>query len=225
MKAMIFAAGRGDRMRPLTDTTPKPLLMLAGQPIIVHTILACKAAGIEEIVINVSYKAAMIMEALGNGSRWDVNIHYSQEGEPPLETAGGIIKALPLLGSEPFVALSGDIWTSYDLGHLFSCLSDLELAHLVMVKNPDFNPKGDFCLMPSGILSRDEGQRLTYGNIGLFHPDLFAGLPVQRLGLGALLREYLDSGKISGEYFTGEWFNIGTPADLAHAQSVLKETL
>lgn len=225
MKAMIFAAGRGERMRPLTDTTPKPLLTLAGQSLIAHAILACKQAGIEQIIINVSYKAEMIMQALGNGSEWGVNIQYSQEGEPPLETAGGIIKALPLLGDEPFIAMSGDIWTNYDLSLLLPRANQVTLAHLVMVKNPDYNTKGDFCLLPNGILSTSDDLRLTYGNIGLFHPDLFKNLPVQRMGLGNLLRDHLASGKITGEYFHGEWLNIGTPEQLQHAQDVLKETL
>jgi len=225
MKAMIFAAGRGERMRPLTDNVPKPLLMLAGQPLIVHAILSCKNAGIDQIVVNVSYKADLIMKELGDGSQWGVSIQYSQEGEPPLETAGGIIKALPLLGEKPFIVMSGDIWTNYDLSLLLSRTKQVKLAHLVMVKNPEDNPNGDFCLMPNGVLSTSDNVRLTYGNIGLFHPHLFNDLPVQRLGLGNLLRDYLKSGDITGEYFNGEWLNIGTPAQLAQAQHVLKETL
>lgn len=225
MRAMIFAAGRGERMRPLTDKTPKPLLMLAGQPLIVHAILACRQANITEIVINVSYKSGEIMSALGNGSQWGVQIQYSQEDDPPLETAGGIIKALPLLGDKPFVAISGDIWSNYDLSLLFPHVEKLKLAHLVMVKNPDYHDRGDFALLPNGVLSGEETVRLTYGNIGLFHPDLFKNLPVQRLGLGNLLRDHLNSGKLTGEYFSGDWFNIGTIEQLQLAEEQLKETL
>lgn len=225
MKAMIFAAGRGERMRPLTDETPKPLLMLAGKPLIVHAILACKAAGIRDIVINVSYKADKIMQALGDGSTWHVNIQYSKESEPPLETAGGIIKALPLLGDEPFIAMSGDIWTNYDLSVLFPHAQNLKLAHLVMVPNPDYNEKGDFALLPNGEISDNQTARLTYGNIALLHPTLFAGLPEQRLGLGTLLRKHLHTHNITGEEYKGPWLNIGTPAELLHAESHLKETL
>lgn len=225
MKAMIFAAGRGERMRPLTDTTPKPLLMLAGQPIIVHAILACKQSGINDLVINVSYKAELIMTALGDGSQWGVRIQYSQEDEPPLETAGGIIKALSLLGSDPFIALSGDIWSNYDLTHLISRADQIKLAHLVMVPNPDFKTQGDFSLSTQGILSDQGDNLLTYGNMGLFHPDLFKGIPLQRLGLGKVLRDHLSSGLITGEKFSGEWFNIGTVEQLTRAENMLRESL
>jgi MurNAc alpha-1-phosphate uridylyltransferase len=225
MKAMIFAAGRGERMRPLTDITPKPLILLAGQPLIVHAILACQQAGIRDIIINVSYKAETIMQALGDGSHWGVNIHYSQEAEPPLETAGGIIKALPLLGHDPFIALSGDIWTNYDLRQLIHRADSVKLAHLIMVPNPDFKTQGDFVLQSNRVLSNAGSDRLTYGNIGLFHPDLFQNLPVERLGLGALLHQHLNSGHITGELYTGEWFNIGTIDQLAQAEHMLKETL
>jgi MurNAc alpha-1-phosphate uridylyltransferase len=225
MKAMIFAAGRGERMRPLTDTTPKPLIELAGEPIIVHAIRACKEAGIEEIVINLSYKADMIQEALGDGSRWGVTLHYSQEADPPLETAGGVIKALPLLGPDPFIALSGDVWSNYDLRQLYLRTGSLKLAHLIFVPNPDFHQKGDFGLNENGVVVDHPYDRYTYGNIGLFHPDLFKNLPVQRLGLGALFRQHLSTGEITGEIFSGEWFNIGTLEELARAQQQLKETL
>lgn len=221
MKAMIFAAGRGERMRPLTDTTPKPLVMLRGEPLIVHVILACKRAGITEIIINVCYQAQSIMSALGDGSVWGVRIQYSQESEPPLETAGGIIKALPLLGFEPFLVHSCDVWTNYDLSDLFVRQNNLKLAHLVMVKNPDYHPQGDFGLLPDGRLSLKMEDRLTYASFGLYDPRLFQDLPVQRLGLGKIFRDNMDL--LTGELFEGEWFNIGTVADLAQAENNLKE--
>jgi MurNAc alpha-1-phosphate uridylyltransferase len=201
------------------------LIPLAGQPLIVHGILACKQAGITQIIINLSYKSEMIRQALGDGSRWSVNIEYSLEGEPPLETAGGIVKALPLFENAPFIAMSGDIWTNYDLSQLASRIKTLKLAHLIMVPNPDFKTQGDFVLMPHGVLSDEGSDRCTYGNIGLFHPDLFKDLPGERLGLGKLLYRYLDSGQITGELYTGEWFNIGTAEQLTQAEHMLKETL
>jgi MurNAc alpha-1-phosphate uridylyltransferase len=223
MKAMIFAAGRGERMRPLTDNYPKVLLPLAGKPLIVHSILACKAAGIDEIVINLSYQGEKIRQALGEGREWGVRLQYSEEGEPALETAGGIIQALPLLGDQPFLALSGDIYTHYPLQDLIRRADQLDLAHLILVPNPDFKTQGDFGLDPKGILSSRSGSPLTYGNMGIFHPCLFEGIPVQRLGLGKVIRDQLDSGRISGECYEGPWFNLGTPEQLLHAERVLKE--
>lgn len=225
MKAMIFAAGRGERMRPLTDTLPKPLLTLADKPIIVHAIEACKLAGITELVLNVSYLADKIMNALGDGSAFGVTLHYSIEGSPPLETAGGIIKALPLLGPEPFLVFSGDIWTAYDLRSLVAQAAQVELAHLVLVPNPSYHPEGDFVLLPDGRLSDEINGRYTYGNLGIFHPKLFEGLPEQRLRLGKVLYDNLKSGKITGELYTGPWFNMTTPHDLYQAEKTLKETV
>jgi MurNAc alpha-1-phosphate uridylyltransferase len=165
------------------------------------------------------------MTSLGDGSQWDVRIQYSEEGEPPLETAGGIVKALPLLGEDPFVVMSGDIWTNYDLTELLSKSSQVRFAHLVMVKNPDYHPDGDYGLLPNGQLIACDDNRYTYGSFGLYHPDLFKDLPVERLGLGKLFREKLDTGFITGELFEGKWFNIGTPEDLILAQDELKEML
>lgn len=224
MKAMIFAAGRGERMRPLTDTVPKPLLLIGDKPIIVHAIEACREAGITELVINLSYLADIIMEALGDGSRWGVKLHYSIEGDPPLETAGGIINALPLLGSDPFLVFSADVWTRYDLSTLVTRASQVKLAHLVLVPNPSYHPTGDFVLLPDGTLCDEASGRYTYGSFGILHPKLFEGFPVQRMRLGSLLYDNLKTGFITGELYQGPWYNMTTPEDLYQAQEALKET-
>jgi len=221
MKAIIFAAGRGERMRPLTDTTAKSLLMLAGKPLIVHNIERCQQAGIKDIVINVSYKGDEIKQALGDGSRFGVSIQYSTEDEA-LETAGGIIKALPLLGDKPFIAISADIWADFDLKKLSMQPLNNALAHLLLVNNPDFHPRGDFTLI-DGIVCQGAQPRFTYANAGIYHPALFQPLPEQKLSLGALLNERLSEGKVTGEVFEGHWFNLGTPEQLKHAELALKE--
>lgn len=220
MKAMIFAAGRGERMRPLTDTTPKPLLELAGKPLIVQNIERCKAAGIEDIVINVSYHADKIKAALGDGSKFGVRIQYSHE-DPVLETAGGVIKALPLLGDKPFLGLAADVWADLNLQSLIAQAEHVDYAHLVLVDNPEFHPDGDFALM-DGVVKPSGKPRYTYSSIGIYHPKMFADLPEQRLGLGELLHQHLSHGKITGEHYQGKWFNLGTPEQLETAERLLK---
>ncbi|MGL4767096.1 MAG: N-acetylmuramate alpha-1-phosphate uridylyltransferase MurU [Formosimonas sp.] len=224
--AMIFAAGRGERMRPLTDHTPKPLLEVAGVPLIVQQIRLIRAAGIEHIVINHAWLGARIEAALGDGAAFGVHLHYSAE-QTALETAGGIVKALPLLqahsDSPMFLAVSGDIYTDYNYASLHAKAAQMARAsqphmHLVMVDNPDFHPKGDFVLDSDTLhdLSHPKGRALTFGNIGLYDMRQFTGLPLgEKIPMSPYYRHAIAHGVASGEYFQGTWENVGTPEQLA----------
>jgi len=213
MKAMILAAGRGERMRSLTDSTPKPLLKVAGKPLIAYTLERLAAAGFKEIVINVAYLGHQIMDYCGDGQHWQVAIRYSDEGESALETAGGIAKALPLLGDKPFLVVNADIWFDYPLLRLRD--KAIDLAHLVMIANPPHHPLGDFCLHETGLLTEQGPSKLTFSGIGIYDPALFAQVTVgQALKLRPVLNQALRQGRVSGEYFDGLWLDIGTPERL-----------
>ncbi|OGA01116.1 MAG: mannose-1-phosphate guanylyltransferase [Betaproteobacteria bacterium RIFCSPLOWO2_02_FULL_62_17] len=214
MKAMILAAGRGERVRPLSDVTPKPLLTAGGKPLIVWMLERLREGGIREIVINHAHLGAQIEAALGDGARFGVSIRYSAECEA-LETAGGIANALDLLGDAPFIAAAGDIYCDYDFGKLCSRDLGAGLAHLVLIPNPPHNLKGDFALDGSA-LQNNGSPRHTFSGIGLYDPRLFTGIkPGSRHKLAHLLREAADAGKASGELYVGDWFDIGTPERLA----------
>lgn len=213
MKVMILAAGHGKRMLPLTETTPKPLLKVAGHSLIEWQLVKLARAGFSDVVINLHHLGEQIPTALGTGERWGVHIAYSRETEL-LETAGGIINALPLLGDEPFVIVNGDVWTDYDFSRLHSALSPEVLAHLVLVPNAEHHPEGDFHLAADGLLDVNGKPRLTYSGISVLHPTLFAGLPVQRLALAPVLREAMAQQQVSGELFSGDWQDIGSPQRL-----------
>ena len=219
MRAMILAAGRGKRMGELTKDTPKPLLKLANRYLIEYSIEALSKAGISDIVINVSYHAALIMDVLGNGSRYGVMIHYSEE-EEALETGGGILKALPLLGDDPFIVLSADIISDYPLKKL--SLRSESLAHLVLVDNPFFHPEGDFYL-EEGMIQPQGKKKLTFGNIGLYHPALFSGYTLQKFPLNIIFQDAIKKGKITGEYYSGFWRNLGTLGDLISCEKAIRE--
>jgi MurNAc alpha-1-phosphate uridylyltransferase len=217
LKAMLLAAGRGERMRPLTDVTPKPLLEVAGKPLIVWHIENLVRAGIRELVINHAHLGAQIEEALGDGSRWDARIQYSPEAQA-LETAGGIANALPLLGDGPFAVINGDIFCDYDFGHLPERAAALQTngdtAHLVLASNPPHHPDGDFGLLQQRIT--DSTPRLTFSGIGIYHPMLFADIPRGSIApLAPLLRKQIALGKVSGEHHRGLWVDVGTPQRLA----------
>lgn len=216
MKAMILAAGKGERLRPLTLHTPKPLVRVGDKPLIEYHIEALARAGIRELVINHAWLGAQIEAALGDGARWGVRIAYSPEGEP-LETGGGIRKALPLLGDQPFVVVNGDIFTDYDFARL--CDIEVASAHLVLVDNPEHHAEGDFAWC-EGRLVPDRGgvPRLTYSGIAVLHPRLFADSPEGAFRLAPLLRRALDVGMVSGEHFTGCWLDVGTHERLAQAE-------
>ncbi|NPT56297.1 N-acetylmuramate alpha-1-phosphate uridylyltransferase MurU [Paraburkholderia elongata] len=221
-KAMIFAAGRGERMRPLTDTCPKPLLEVGGKPLIVWQIERLARAGFQTIVINHAWLGERIEAALGDGSRWGVQLRYSAEDEA-LETAGGIVQALPFLEdedkSEVFVAVSGDVYADFDYATLNTRAEELKALtgpgmHLVMVPNPAFHPNGDFGLV-NGMLSLDAHPRFTFGNIGLYDTRMFRDLPRgTRRALTPYYRETIARGLASGELYEGLWENVGTPAQL-----------
>ncbi|PPD31920.1 MAG: mannose-1-phosphate guanylyltransferase [Methylomonas sp.] len=213
MKAMILAAGRGERMRHLTEDTPKPLLKVAGKALIEYSLEALAKAGFTEIVINVAYLGHQIKTYCGNGSRWGVSIQYSDEGETALETAGGIAKALPLLGQDPFLVVNADILFDYPLAELRH--KHIDWAHLVMIDNPPHHPQGDFCLQTDGTLSEQGEPKFTFSGIGVYHADMFADVPVgQPLKLRPLLNAGMQQQRINGEYFNGLWRDIGTPERL-----------
>ena len=216
MKAMILAAGRGKRLRPLTDHTPKPLLPVADKPLIQYHIEALVAAGIHELVINHAHLGSRVEEELGDGSLWGVNISYSPEVEA-LGTAGGIFNALPLLGSKPFVVVNGDIWTDYDFGSL--SLTGDKLAHLVLVPNPAHHPDGDFAL--DDRVSVNGEPRWTFSGIGIYCPELFRNCCAGAFPLAPLLRQAAAKGRVSGELFAGQWTDVGTPERLRDLEGML----
>ncbi|MDC9724913.1 MAG: nucleotidyltransferase family protein [Gammaproteobacteria bacterium] len=208
MKVIILSAGRGERLRPLTDKTPKPLLHAGKLRIIEHTIQSLVRAGFKDIVINTAHLSGQFPELLGDGDAYNATITYSPEQEGGLETAGGIINALPLLGDEPFLVVNGDIWTDYPFENL-AHYKLKELGHLVFVDNPEHNPTGDFSLQ-SGKVSLDGDNKVTYSGIAIYHPALFANLDVQRLALKPLLLEAISKQMLSGEHYQGKWSDIGT---------------
>ncbi|MEK6806719.1 MAG: N-acetylmuramate alpha-1-phosphate uridylyltransferase MurU [Pseudomonadota bacterium] len=208
MKAMILCAGRGIRMVPLTDHTPKPLIAVRGRPLIEHHLLSLKAAGIREFVINLGWLGEKIRTHLGDGAKHGVQIHYSEEGWPALETGGGIFRALPLLGTEPFVVVNGDIYVDYDFSKL-STLREPEQAHLVLVLNPAHNPKGDFGLVNGRVVTACT-ESYTFSGISVLHPKLFEGQTGGAFQLAPLLRDAALRGEVSGELFSGLWSDVGT---------------
>ncbi|MCM2310059.1 MAG: nucleotidyltransferase family protein [Steroidobacteraceae bacterium] len=214
MRAMILAAGRGERMRPLTLARPKPLLEAGGAPLIVHHLRALRSAGFTDVVLNLSWLGDQIRGALGDGSQHGVRIHYSDEGPEPLETGGGIFRALPLLGAGPFVVLNGDVWTDLDWSALRERLAPQDLAHLVLVPNPAHNPNGDFVLESARIVET-AGERLTFSGVGVYRAELFDGCRDGIFKLAPLLRAAARAGRVSGEIHTGTWLDIGTPERLA----------
>jgi MurNAc alpha-1-phosphate uridylyltransferase len=235
MKAMILAAGRGNRMRPLTDHTPKPLLTAGGRTLIEHQIDKLKAAGFTELVVNHAHLGERIEAYLGDGSRYGLSIRYSAEGraighEGALETGGGILKALPMLadGDEPFLVTNGDVWCDFDYGRLVdaSAIADDDLASIVLVDNPGHNTGGDFALA-GGRVTRDEGEKLTFAGIGLYRPALFAGhdrdAPPSAFPLAPLLFNAMDRGLVGGLKHSGCWLDVGTPQRLEQLDRMLTE--
>lgn len=209
---MILAAGRGERMRPLTDDTPKPLLAVGGRPLIDYHLEALARAGIDGVVINLAWLGKCIREHVGDGAAFGLSVHYSDEGEQALETAGGIVNALPLLGERPFLVVNGDIFTDVDFSAL--SLPPGRLAHLVLVDNPSWHPRGDFALAADGSVGEAGTAGLTYAGIGLFAPGLFAGCSASVRPLAPLLRSASAAGQVSGEHHRGAWHDVGTPERL-----------
>lgn len=234
MKALILAAGRGERMRPLTDATPKPLLAAGGKRLIEWHLEKLAAIGIDEVVVNIAHLAAQFPATLGDGARYGLRIVYSREGDEPLETGGGLLHALPLLGDGPFIVVNGDIWADYDFVRLPR--EPAGLAHLMLVDNPPHHPQGDFWLAGDGSIAVDapsDGRRLTYAGIGVYRPELLHGwrgvighapgaraLP-PRFQLAPLLNAAARAGRISGEHHRGAWTDVGTPERLAALDATL----
>jgi MurNAc alpha-1-phosphate uridylyltransferase len=218
MKAMLLAAGRGERMRPLTDTTPKPLLRIGGQTMIERHIHALARAGITELVINHAHLGEQLVAAMGDGHAYGVRIAWSAESGGALETGGGIFNALPLLGEAPFLVVNTDIWTDFPFASLPA--EPNGLAHLVMVDNPEHHAEGDFSLS-AGRLSQRGPAMLTFSGIGVYRPALFAGCSPGAFPLAPLLRRAMDAGQISGEHYHGSWFDIGTPERLEAVNRVV----
>ncbi|MCD5989032.1 nucleotidyltransferase family protein [Pseudomonas sp. CDFA 553] len=219
MKAMILAAGKGERMRPLTLHTPKPLVRAGGVPLIEYHLRALHEAGFHDVVINHAWLGQQIEDYLGGGERLGLRIAYSPEGEP-LETGGGIFRALPLLGDQPFMVVNGDVWTDYDFSALRVPMAGL--AHLVLIDNPEHHPQGDFSLIDGQVRdSSDAGARLTYSGIAILHPKLFADCQAGAFKLAPLLRAAMEQGQVTGEHFTGQWVDVGTHERLAQVEQLL----
>lgn len=222
MKAMILAAGRGERMRPLTDTTPKALLKAGGKYLIEYHLLALANAGIREVVINHAHLGEQFEPALGDGSRYGVNITYSPEGDSGLETGGGIFNALPLLGDDPFMVINADVWTDYPFEQLLHHPGGQ--AHLVLVSNPPQHPQGDFALQGDRVLPQglsEAGGHLTFSGIGVYRPTLFASCVAGTFPLAPILRAAVLQGEVSGEHYSGRWFDVGTPERLQQLDQLL----
>lgn len=237
MKALILAAGLGERMRPLTNTTPKPLLHAGGKPLIVWHLEKLAALGMREVVINTSWLAGRFAQVLGDGAQWGLRLRYSYEGETPLETGGGIWHALRQFGDESasgdaFLAINGDIWSDYDFAHLPRA-TDAD-AHLVLVDNPPQHPHGDFVLRDDGHIDPDGDGKLTFAGIGIYRSSLFDGWrgiignaagveeSPPRFKLAPLLRAAMARGRVTGEHHSGRWTDVGTPERLAQLDSELR---
>jgi MurNAc alpha-1-phosphate uridylyltransferase len=212
MKAMLLAAGRGERMRPITDSLPKPLVRVGGRALIAWHLDALARSGIHEVVINLSWLGEQLRAALGDGSDFGVRITWSDEGPVPLETGGGIFRALPLLGPEPFLVVNGDIWTDIDFGRLR--LEPEAHAHLVLIPNPPHHPRGDFGLDEGFIVNRDH-DRYTYCGVGVYRPEFFSGCTAGRFPLLPLLNRAISARLLRGELHRGEWCDVGTAERLA----------
>ena len=225
MKAMILAAGLGNRMRPLTLHTPKPLLEVGGKPLIVWHIEKLQKIGVTEIVINTAWLGEKLATTLGDGSQFGVNILWSHEGEG-LETAGGIINALPLLGDEPFILVNGDVWTTMDFASLLDVQLGEQQAHLVLVENPPQHLKGDF-ILSNGLAYTFEqeqlGEALTYSGIAVLHPRMFAGLENGKRPLAPLLKQAMQQQQVSAEKLQGIWVDVGTPERLEQLDQQIKQ--
>ncbi len=228
MRAMILAAGRGERMRPLTDTTPKPLLPVAGKPLIAWHLERLARAGFQDVVINHAWLGNLIESTLGDGRQWGLSIHYSAEGTA-LETAGGIATALPLLGQEPFLVINGDIWCDWDLSRAKQAADLIKERHglgwLLLVNNPLHHPEGDFGLDDQGHVTLTGSSRLTFSGVGVYDPQLFAGLkPGVPSKLAPLLRQEMVEQRVIGAHHHGIWIDVGTPQRLMELDQMVRAT-
>lgn len=211
--AMLLAAGRGERLRPITQSVPKPLVRVGGKPLIVYHLEALARAGVRDVVVNLSWLGGQIRSALESGAQHGLSIVYSEEGPEPLETGGGIVRALPLLGSAPFLVVNADIWTDMDFGRCSQLPADAD-ARIVLTSNPAHHPRGDFALEDGWVIER-ESNRYTYTGVGLYRPEFFADCPLGRFPLLPLLKRAIAARRLRGEHFDGQWFDVGSPERLA----------
>jgi len=216
---MILAAGRGERMRPLTDVTPKPLLQAGPHRLIEYHLINLARAGFTEVIINIAWLRQQIIETLGKGEKYNINISYSNEGDQALETGGGIFNALPLLGDEPFLVVNGDVWTDYPFENLRS-LQLKDKAHLILINNPEHNPTGDFAIN-NGRLLNNANDKFTFSGIGVYSKEFFTTSSDGKYPLAPMIRKYIDSNEISGEVYDGRWIDIGTPQRLESLTELL----
>ncbi|GGB61386.1 nucleotidyltransferase family protein [Shewanella inventionis] len=225
MKAMILAAGRGERLRPLTDTLPKPLVNVAGKPLIEYHLEKLAQLGVKEVVINHAWLGHKLPQVLGDGQRWGITIHYSGETEA-LETAGGIKQALPLLGTDPFLVINGDIFIDTLPGNLNWAVEQVSQGHaaafLWLVDNPEHHPQGDFSVDAASTLSVNDSQKLTFSGIGVYHPQFFNPVPAGKQALGPLLKEAISKQQVKGAYFNTYWCDVGTLARLEQLERRLQ---
>jgi len=221
MKAMILAAGRGERLRPLTDNIPKPLLMAGSRRLIEYHLFNLASAGFKDVIINVAWLGQKIIDALGNGEKYNLNITYSDEGVQALETGGGIYNALSLLGDEPFLVINGDVWTDYPFKKLLN-FSLQDKAHLVLVNNPDHNRDGDFSILNNRLIENSLEKKYTFSGVGVYSADFFKGHSSGKFPLAPMIRQYITENEISGELFNGIWVDIGTKQRLDDLIQLLK---
>ena len=218
MKAMILAAGYGKRLRPLTDHTPKPLVSIGGKPLIVHHLEKIAQTGIKEVVINLGHLGEKIPEALGNGDTWGLSIQYSEEGPDPLETGGGMAKALPLLGSETFLLVNGDVWCDLDFSSIPRSLESNDQSILYLVQQPEWRERGDFSLL-NGRVVESESPKYLYAGIALYHPSILKGAKVEKFSIVPRLKQAIASDRVAGILHQGEWDDVGTPERLHAIQA------
>ena len=216
---MILAAGYGKRLRPLTDHTPKPLIPIGGKPMIVHHLEKLAEAGIREVVINLGHLGSKIPDFLGHGSTWGVSIEYSDEGPDPLETGGGMTKALPLLGEDTFLLVNGDVWTDLDFSIIPKTLSSNDQAMLFLVKKPNWRSNGDFALQNDRVIEA-ETPDLLYSGIALYHPSILAGAKIEKFSIVPRLRTAIQNDRVAGKLIIGKWDDVGTPERLASLRNL-----
>lgn len=219
MKAMILAAGYGKRLRPVTDHIPKPLITVGAKPLLVHHLEKLAYAGIKEVVINLGHLGSKIPEALGNGSSWDLSIEYSDEGPEPLETGGGMAKALPLLGAETFMVVNGDVWCDLDFSSIPKSLEPNDQAMLFLVKQPEWRTKGDFELDENRVKESD-APALLYSGIALYHPSILDGAKIEKFSIVPRLKHAINQDRVAGRLIHGEWDDVGTPERLAALREI-----
>ena len=219
MKVMLLAAGFGNRLRPLTDHTPKPLVTIGGKALMVHHLEKLAAAGFTEIVINLGHLGHKIPEALGDGAKWGLTISYSDEGPDPLETGGGLTKALPLLGVDPFLVVNGDVWCDLDFSTIPKSLAEKDLATLYLVPRPSWRERGDFSLVKGRVVEKESPEYL-YAGIALYHPRILDGARVEKFSIVPRLKDAISKNQVGGVLFEGEWDDVGTPDRLYALQGI-----